>query len=160
MGLPGPKGKIATPERLSFLMEDRMNRWTQDVRSVLERAPTGALPLSTIAEELRREDVFLNPKDPCLLSNLMEEREMFRVISVPGGPWTNGAENQWVGDSWIVLKKPTQQGFGRGEGARCRIQAGVQAWAQEMDDSSPASVARWIRANLEGSLICRALVTG
>ena len=164
MGLPHLEGKIAIAEKRFFFMETRMDHWIEAVRRILERAPTGALPLSSIAEELKREGAFLNPRDPCLLSKLTGDQKTFSVIPVPGGPWADGVEKEgntpWSGDAWIILKRPPERGYGRGEEVRNRIQEGFQAWAREMDGASPVSVARWIRANLEGARICRALATG
>jgi hypothetical protein len=161
MGLPDLEGKIAVPDKRFFFKEARMDSWIQSVRHVLERAPTGALPLSAIAEELKREGTALNARDPWLLTKLTEDRESFRVIPVPRGPWADGVgekgDRSWPDDAWIILKCPPERGYGRNEEARGRIQEGFQAWAREMDAASPASVARWIRANLEGARICRAL---
>jgi hypothetical protein len=141
-----------------------MNRWTEDIRSVLERAPTGALPLSCIQRELQREGVVLDPEDPWVLSSLREGNETFRVIPFYPEYWApkdrrEGAGRQG-GDPWVLLSKTPEQGFGRIARARTRIQDGVRAWAVGLDQASPGAVARWVRGNLEGARICTALATG
>lgn len=144
--------------------EADMGRWTEDVRTVLERTPTGALPLSSIGEELKRDGVFLNPRDPWLLTSIREDEGTFGIIPLQAGPWIEGAGG-WRGigsreDPWILLKNPPSPGFGRRARTREKVGDGVRAWASGLDQASPSSVARWIRANLEGARICTALAVG
>jgi len=146
-----------------YQLEEEMDRWVDCIRQVLERAPTGALPLTTIAVELRREGAFIDPQDPWLLSKLIEDRETFRVIAVPAGPWADlfgkGSDESTSEDSWILLNHYPERSIGQRERVRARILEGFQAWAREMDGASPVSVARWIRANREGARFCTVLAS-
>jgi hypothetical protein len=165
MCLPRGPVKIASPSFNDLMGKVRdMNRWTEEIRGVLERAPTGALPLSSIGQELRRDGVILDPKDPWVISSLRESQGDFRTISFHPGPWTRAGDGEGgvsgPDDPWVVLRKSPDQGFGRGAGARARIREGVRAWAWGLDPSSPSGVARWVKANMEGGQICTALATG
>lgn len=139
-----------------------MSRWTEEIRSVLERSPGGSLPLSAIQEELGREGIRLNPGDPQLHASLRKEEELFRIIPLYLGPWQGekGGEGGAGGpeDCWVALLRGGGPGTGTRTLARRRIHESVAAWASALDRSSPPRIARWVRASLEGVRVCTALV--
>ena len=141
-----------------------MGNLSEEIRRVLERSATGALPLSTIRAELRREGLFMDPEDPRVHATIKEEGETFGIISLPKGPWTSrdglGREGAGQDEVWLLLQKAQAQAAGPGAKARAMIQEGFRAWASGMDPASTRCVARWMRANLEGARVCRALATG
>lgn len=62
-------------------------------------------------------------------------------------------------DPWILLLRPPEAGFGSAGSITATVREGLAAWGRNVDDTSPSSVARWIRANLESSRALAALVT-
>ncbi|MFO8173987.1 MAG: hypothetical protein ACQET1_03500 [Gemmatimonadota bacterium] len=139
-----------------------MEQWIQETRQILERSPTGALPLSDIREELRRSGIHLGARDGWLLTALEARNDLFRIVRASAGPWASGllpSEGVTIlEDPWIVLQEFPSRGFGLGEQILARIRETVQALGRCVDDGSPSGVARWIRVNQEGARTCRALL--
>lgn len=139
-----------------------MEYWIQETRQILERSPTGALPLSQIREELKSAGIHLGARDQWLLTALDARKDLFRILRPMAGPWASGAlkseRGSLLDDPWVVLQDFPSRGFGLGEQILARIREAVQAWGRCVDDGSPAGIARWIRANQEGSRTCRALL--
>ncbi|MGW8266711.1 MAG: hypothetical protein ACWGSQ_10105 [Longimicrobiales bacterium] len=147
-----------------------MEHWIEGIRRILMRVPTGALAFSRIIAELSEEGMGPPPEPLWLLKTISERKALFRVVPFPRGPWaclrevlppvwdpTRGAPMRE--DPWILLLRPPEAGFGSAGSFTARVREGLLAWGRCVDDASPASVARWIRANLEGSRALAALVT-
>jgi len=141
-----------------------MEQWIQETRQILQRSPTGALPLSEILEELRRSGIHLASRDRWLLAILEERTETFGVVRIPRGPWALQTrtleEIAILQDPWIVLKEVPERRLDGEEVFLGRVREGIRAWGEFLDQGSPSEVARWIRANLEGTLACRAFLSG
>lgn len=139
-----------------------MRRWTEQVRSILARNPTGALPLSVIEEELRREGLPVPKGDGQLVTSLRREPKRFLVLPMRSGPWalTRGWEDAGERGPWIALRDPPEPEWGRGAALRKKLGQGIRAWGEALDRTSPSAVARWIRANLLAQQICTAMATG
>ena len=148
-----------------------MDLWIEGVRRILLRVPTGALAFSRILEELSEEGMGQLSEPAWLLKTIAERKELFRILPFARGPWaclrevlppvwdpTRGAPMR--DDPWILLLRPPEAGFGSAGPVTARVRDGLLAWGRSVDDASPASVARWIRANLEGSRALAALVIG
>lgn len=147
-----------------------MQDWIEGIRRILLRVPTGALAFSSLLQELSEEGMGPPPEPRWLLQTIAERRELFRVIPFPRGPWaclrkilppawdpTRGAPMRE--DPWILLLRPPEAGFGSAGSITATVREGLAAWGRNVDDTSPSSVARWIRANLESSRALAALVT-
>lgn len=130
-----------------------MEHWIQETLHILQRSPTGALPLSSIREELNRAGIRLGNRDPRLLAALERRKELFRVIRIPPGPWTLAlslpAVTGPLREPWVTLREPPPREPRFGEDVVHRIREAVQVWGETLDERSPSAVARWIRANLE-----------
>jgi len=151
--------------------ESVMEHWMEGVRRILARAPTGTLAFSEILDELAREGMGESPGPRWLLRAVCERKDLFRVIPFLRGPWAHWrAQVQGSGDPlhqglgsddpWVLLLRAPVTGNGSAESAMGRIRDGLRAWGQDLDEASPASVSRWIRANREGSRAWRALFNG
>lgn len=152
--------------RKECLMQD----WIEGVRRILLRVPTGALAFSSLLQELSEAGMGPPPEPRWLLQTIAERRESFRVVPFPRGPWacvrevlprawdsTRGASMRE--DPWILLLRPPEAGFGSAGSLAATMREGLAAWGRSVDDTSPSSIARWIRANLEGSRVLAVLVT-
>lgn len=148
-----------------------MDNWLDGARRILGRVPTGALAFSTLLEELSLEGMGEVPEPRWLLKTLAERSDTFRVLPFVRGPWLHLREVLRAGmgpdrdlpvqdDPWILLLRPPEAGFGSADSMMGQIREGLLAWGRSVDDASPASVARWIRANREGTRAWRALVGG
>ena len=148
-----------------------MEIWLEGVQRILTRAPTGALAFSRIIEELATEGIGRLPEPRWLLRTVADRNDLFRVIPLARGPWAHwptgltprrkrGQESALDEDPWILLLRPPEAGFGSQSLMKGRLTEGLLAWGQYVDDASPTSVARWIRATRESSRAWRALVSG
>lgn len=148
-----------------------MESWLEGVRRILTRVPTGALAFSQILEELSTEGMGEPPEPHWLLKTLAGRKDLFRIVPFPRGPWAYWLEavrppetsRPWTrlrDDPWVLLLRPPEAGFGMEGSMMDRMREGLLAWGRAVDDASPASVARWIRANREGSRAWEALVRG
>ena len=152
-------------------MERLMENWLEGIRRILMRVPTGALAYSRILEELAVEGMGESPEPMWLLKTISERKDIFRVIPFARGPWACWREAWPQADSpsrgaplrddpWILLLRPPEAGFGSAESLMGRMREGLLAWGRTVDDASPASVARWIRASREGARAWEAMVSG
>ena len=120
-----------------------------------------------------REDGVAGGHPSAGLVRYLEEDGGFRVVTPFRGPWARMPEGELHGfrrgrkaersalpPTWILAGGPTPRVFGSRERALGRIREGVGAWGQALDRESPASVARWIRANRRLDVICRVLQGG
>ncbi len=158
--------------------EVSVSRWFETLREILDRAPTRALPLTTLRLQLRAQGVPM-PGGPAWLRKSLEENDGFRVIPARRGPWARWAteappmarapEGTRAGDgrggektpeAWILLRQPVSLAYGPRERTLSRIREGLLAWGEELDEGSPSSVARWIRANRQLEILCRVLQGG
>ena len=146
-----------------------MESWLDGVRRILARVPTGALAFSEVLEALSSEGLGSVPDPGWLLKALADRADLFRVVPMARGPWAYWREAARPGgdplktrsvrdDPWIVLLPPPEVGFGPTERMMLRVREGLVAWVRSLDDSSPSSVARWMRACREGSRAWEALV--
>lgn len=137
-----------------------MEHWIEGVRRILMRVPTGALAFSSILDLLPGEGMGPSPDPLWLLKTIEERKSLFRIIPFARGPWARLREAlhpetsaspgaRMEDDPWILLLLPPEAGFGSASAMTARARAGLLAWGRTVDDASPASVARWIRANLE-----------
>jgi hypothetical protein len=159
------------PSPRSILREKNVHGLSEAVRRILDRAPTRVLPL-TVLEERMREDGVAGRHPPAGLVRYLEEDGGFRIVTPFRGPWARLPEGQPHGSRrrrgegpvpspmWILARSPTPPVFGSRERALGRIREGVGAWGEALDRESPASVARWIRANRRLDVICRVLQGG
>lgn len=146
-----------------------MNPWMEGVRRVLVRAPMGALALSGLLKELRYEGLGTVPDPGRLLQAVLKRSDQFRVFRLTMGPWSSsrsktrrggGWECKEIGDPWILLLRNPDAGFGPGQAVGRRIQVGLLEWGRHVDEASPASVARWLRASRQGAKAWSVLVSG
>jgi len=148
-----------------------MDRWTEAIRSILDRAPTRARPLSSIVEDLSAAGMPAEGRRDWILKRISELPETFLVISdqrVPWVPWPSSKPEHVPGpplpaldrDPWVVSRTRLIAGFGSGEEAVRRIREGLQALGAGVDSGSQGSVGRWIRANREGERACQAILSG
>jgi hypothetical protein len=141
-----------------------MENWLERVRSILARNPTGVLPYSEILEALYEEARGPTPDPAWLLDALAARVDLFRVIPLARGPWAewrraalprgqrygNHADSR---DPWILLLRPAETCQGQEDWVSGRVREGLVAWGRALDDGSPASVARWLRATREGARV-------
>jgi hypothetical protein len=150
-------------------MEGSMENWLDGVRRILARAPTGTLAFSELLEALSMEGLGPIPDPGWLLESVAKRADLFRVVSLARGPWSYWRVAAKPGgdplksrpgqdDPWIILLPTPEAGFGPGEQAMRRVREGLVAWVRHLDDPSPASVARWMRACREGSRAWKVLV--
>jgi hypothetical protein len=146
-----------------------MESWLESIRRILARAPTGTLAFSELLEALSAEGLGPIPDPRWLLKSVADRTDIFRVIPLARGPWTYWREAVRPGgdplrsrprqdNPWIVLLPTPETGFGSAERVMQRIREGLVAWVGNLDDSSPVSVARWMRASREGSRTWEVLV--
>ena len=139
-----------------------MEPWLDGVRRILARTPTGTLPFSEILEALSSEGMGQGPDPHWLLEAVAARADLFRVIPLARGPWAYwqegaGRERSLPGraqrrdDPWILLLRPPRAGLGRADWVFQRMREGLVAWGRDLDDASPPSVARWLRAAREGT---------
>lgn len=147
-----------------------MESWLDGIRRILARVPTGTLAFSELLEVLSREGLGPLPEPRWLLKSVADRTDLFRVVPLARGPWVYWREAAKPGgnplrsrpgpdDPWIVLLPTPEVGFGRTERMMLRVREGLVAWGRGLDDSSPASVARWMRACREGSRAWKVLVS-
>ena len=151
-----------------------MDRWTEAIRGILDQAPTGAGPLSSIMEDLGAAGMPVEGRKDWILTRLSELPETFLVLSdhrVPWVPWPGSTPQHEDGphlpgleqEIWVVSRTNTGSGFGSGFGAGeeavRRIREGLQALGTGVDGGSQGSVARWIRANREAERACRVILS-
>lgn len=143
-----------------------MVNWLERVRSILARNPTGVLPYCEILEALHEEARGPIPDPGWLLDAVAARPDLFRVIPLARGPWGDwqraalprGERYRKPGDlrdPWILLLRPPETGPGQEDWVSRRVREGLVAWGRALDDGSPASVARWLRATREGARVWR-----
>jgi hypothetical protein len=145
--------------------------WTDAITRILDQAPTRARPLSLILRELDAAGMPVEGRREWVLRRISELPARFIVIPahrIPWVPWPRTAPSlfrccpsvEMERDPWVMSRT---RGLGRvGPGGRTmlRIQEGLHALAEAVDEGSQGSVARWVRANQEGERACRVLFTG
>ena len=135
-----------------------MDSWTEQVKRILDRAPTRALPLSRLLQLLREEGVAVSGREEWILRRITEQPEAFKVIPDRLGPWVVWAgegdpgspwypSRRFGRDPWVMTCSPVTSSLGIEGKVVGRIQESLQAWGRELDDGSPVAVARWIGAN-------------
>lgn len=165
MGRPGP------PKRFFHLpnKEGTMDPWIDGVRRVLARTPSGALSFSELLGELCHEGLGAVPDSGRLLAAVSGRRDLFRVLRLSRGPWSRpgfaealraGGESPPAENPWIILLPTPDVGIGPGEPILHRIRIGLVEWGRSVDEHSPASVARWLRASREGTRASAAVASG
>ncbi len=136
-----------------------MDPWIDGVRRVLSRAPSGTLSFSELLDELRHEGLGVVPDSGRLLRAVSGRGDLFRILRLCRGPWSrpgfgealNGGGDSPPGENpWILLLPTPELGIGPGEPFLHRIRIGLVEWGRSVDEHSPASVARWLRASREG----------
>ncbi len=146
-----------------------MNTVTQGIRTQLDRTATGTLPVSRLLAGLRVDGVTLPGGEEHLLTSAQGEKGLFRVLSPWRGPWSREANlaprallrpgvRGWAGEAWILGFAPPTSASGPGGRASRRLSETLKAWGRGVDDSAPASVARWVRATEEAEKSYRVLL--
>jgi hypothetical protein len=146
-----------------------MDPWTAGARTILERSPTGAAPLSRLLARLEGEGLEVEGRERWILKRLEEQPGLFRVLPDLGQPfrgWPSpphrtpptGGRVGAVGEPWILARPASPPAFGSRDQAVRRIQDTLGAWGCALDEESPRAVARWIRATLEAEGACSLLL--
>lgn len=138
-----------------------MERWIEECREILERSTTGALPLSALKEELARAGIRVGSRERWLLSALEGRNDLFQIVRMARGAWAPdpaiSVEIPVLEDPWIALRKSVPSAPGPCQPLLSGLRESIQAWGRCLDDGSPSGVARWIRANEEGTSTSRVL---
>ena len=141
-----------------------MERWTERIEHILNRAPTRALSLSRILTALHESGITVGDRREWILKRLTEQPDRFKVIPDRLGPWACWQAEKEPGpretrprasacDPWIMTCSATFPAFGIQRRIVGWVQESLQAWGLEVDDGSQVAVARWIRANEEAERV-------
>ncbi len=132
-----------------------MDGWVSATRRILARAPTRALPLTLLMEELKADGSPVEGREEWLLQILRNHPDTFVILAGRLGPWARSST-----DPWIILLEDPPPAFSSMERGLRRLQAGLRAWGRTLDRGSQAAVARWIRGTREMEGTLRTLMGG
>ena len=152
-----------------------MEAWTNRVGLALREVHTRALPLSVLRDRLLKEGVTEARDGRWFLAKLQKDAPGFRVIRDRMGPWLGThSRTRWMdpgshgsqkglppSDPWVLALTgaPTVGETLRTNRTARELREGLQAWGRELDDGSPASVARWIAAVKEAERVLGTLLS-
>ena len=119
-----------------------MDSWTEQVKRILDRAPTRALPLSRLLQLLKEEGVAVSGREEWILRRITEQPEAFKVIPDRLGPWVVRAgdgepvspwfpSRRFGRDPWVMACSPVTPTLGLDGQVVGRIQESLQAWGRE-----------------------------
>ncbi len=147
-----------------------MEAWNEHLKTILDRAPTRAMPLSTLVQSLNRLGGSQESRKDLVIKAAGSQQESYRIIPNRLGPWAQHPkrrrslspvqpENGWEPDPW-VLTWSGPRGLDGPQGRMIeQLTDSLGAWGKEVDVGSPSSVARWIGANREAERALKCLTT-